>query len=69
MNLLLHYGLTQGKEFMDEGKERYIKRQKEREKKALSRLGMKYKMELRPTNKSIEEWQDKYEKVQIPAFI
>lgn len=48
--IAFYYALTQGKEFMDEGKERYLKRQEEREKKALSRLAMKYNMELRPTN-------------------
>lgn len=48
--IAFYYALTQGKEFMDEGKKRYLKRQEEREKKALSRLAMKYKMELRPTN-------------------
>lgn len=48
--IAFYYALTQGKEFVDEGKERYLKRQEDREKKALSRLAMKYNMELRPAN-------------------
>jgi len=44
--IAFYYAITQGKEFIDEGKERYIKRQEERERNALTRLAAKYNMKL-----------------------
>lgn len=41
------YSLKNGKEFVDGRKGRYLKRQEEREKKALSRLARKYNMQLK----------------------
>ena len=48
--IAFYVALTRGKEFVDEGKERYLIRQEEREKKALSRLAIKYNMQLKPAN-------------------
>jgi transposase len=45
--IAFYYALTQGKEYIDEGKERYLKRQEERERKALVRLAEKYNMQLK----------------------
>jgi transposase len=44
-----YYALTQGKEYIDEGKERYMGRLQDREKKALYRLAAKYNMNLSAT--------------------
>jgi hypothetical protein len=48
LSIAFYYAITQGKEYIDEGKERYLKRQEDRERKVLGRLAAKYNMKLNP---------------------
>lgn len=46
--IAFYLALTKGIEYIDQGKERYLERQEQRERKALNRLAAKYNLQLKP---------------------